>query len=96
MNLSFCEGNLLFVPVVYMIANFVHHDGAFWGIRFPGRPSSFHQSIVYIVEKHLKGSGDPVLDTCLQGLYLAIVALAVVSEVDWEFVEHIPGFKIII
>ena len=77
-----------------MIANFVHHDGAFWGIRFPGRPPPFYQSIVDIVEKHLKGSGDPVLDTGLQGLYLAVVTLAIVSEVDWEFVEHIPGFQI--
>jgi len=79
-----------------MIANFVHHDGTFWGIRFPGQASSFHQSIIYIVEKHLKGSGDPILDTGLQGLYLAVVTYAVVSEVDGEFVKHIPGFEIIV
>jgi len=77
-----------------MVANFVHHDGTFWGIRFPGRPPSFYQSIIDIVEKHLKGSRDPVLDASLQGLYLTVVALAIVSEVDWEFVEHIPGFQI--
>lgn len=56
---------LIFIPAVYMVANFVHHDRNFWGIRFPVRSSPFDQPIVDIIEKDLEGSWHPVLNTCL-------------------------------
>ena len=79
---------LIFIPAVNMVTNFVHHDRDFWGIRFPVRTSSFHQSIVDIIEKYLKGSRHPVLNASLQWLYLAMVVNTIIIELYGKLVEH--------
>lgn len=71
-----------------MIANLVYQDGAFGGICFPGRSSSFNEAVIHVIKKHLEAGGDPVLYTYLQWLYLSMIVLPVVGEVYWEFVEH--------
>jgi hypothetical protein len=83
---------LLFIPVVYLVTNSVHHDGAFWGIRFPVGASSFDHTIVDMVEEYLEFGGHPVLEPGLQGLDLAVVLPAVVSEADRKFIKHTIAF----
>jgi hypothetical protein len=78
----------LLIPVVYVVTNRVHHDGAFWGIRFPVRSFSFDQSIIYIVQDDLEGGGHPVLKAGLQGPDLAPVLPAIVGKTDGKFIKH--------
>jgi hypothetical protein len=83
---------LLFITIINLIADAVDHDGTFWGIRFPIGAPSFDRSIVYIIKKHLEGSGHPVLEASLERLYLAVVLPAVVVKTDRESIEHTIGF----
>ena len=78
----------LFVPVVNMIANNVHHDGAFWGIRFPVHSFLFDQPIIDVVQKDLEGSGPPAKSTRFQRFDLAVVFLSIIVKRNWKFIEH--------
>jgi hypothetical protein len=72
-----------------MIAYNIHHDGAFWGIRFPVHPFLFDQPIIDIVQKDLKGSGPPAKSTRFQRFDLAVVFLSIVVKMgNWKFIEH--------
>jgi hypothetical protein len=79
-----------------MVTDDIDHDGAFWGIGFPVRSLSFDQPAVDIVEEYLEGSGFAILNAGLQGLDLAIVLPAVVTERDWKVIEHKTGFSSLI
>ena len=71
-----------------MVADDVHHDRTFWGIRFPVRTPSFDKTAIDMIEEYLEGSGNAMLDTYLQGLDQAVVLNAVEPEVDGEFIKH--------
>jgi hypothetical protein len=75
-----------------MIANDVHHDGAFWGIRFPVSTSSFYQTAIYVIQEDLEGCGDTVQEACLEGFYFAVVVNAVIVERDRKFIKHKSSF----
>jgi hypothetical protein len=75
-----------------VIADDVDHDRAFWGIGFPVQPFSADQAIVDIVEEYLKGNGNAVLKTGLEGLDQSAVAFAVVVKLDGKCIEHKIGF----
>ncbi len=47
-------GRYLFVPVANVIIDDVHHDRAFWGIRFPAGAFSFDEAAVDVVEDELE------------------------------------------
>ena len=64
-QLSKCNPLLIFIPAIYVVTNSVHHDSALWGICFPVGASSFHQSIIHIIKKHLKGGWHPILQASL-------------------------------
>jgi len=84
---------ILFIPIINAIPNYIHHDRALWGIRFPVLPPPFHQPTISVVKEHLKGRRHPVLKTSLKGLDLTTVVLAVIFEIDWKSVKH--KFKVL-
>jgi hypothetical protein len=79
---------ILFIPIINAIPNYIHHDRAFWGIRFPLIPPPFHQPAVNVIEEHLKRRRHPVLKTPLKRLDLTTVVLSVIIKVDWKSVKH--------
>lgn len=78
----------LFIPIVNMIAYNIHHEGTLWGIRFPTHVFHFDQSIVNVIQKHLKGSRPPAKSTCLQRFYLAVVFLSIIVKRNRKSIEH--------
>jgi hypothetical protein len=71
-----------------MVADDIHHDGAFWGIGFPIGPPAPDEATVSIVEDDLEGRRNAVLKTGLEGFDLAVVLFAVVDKMDGKLVEH--------
>jgi hypothetical protein len=77
-----------------MISDNIHHDGAFWGIRFPVLAFPFDQSAIDIIKEDLEDRRDPVLKAALQGFDLAVIMFAVVVEADRESVKHRINFLV--
>lgn len=75
-----------------MISYDVHHDRAFWGIGFPVGAPSADEATIDVIENDLEGRGNAMLEAGLQGLDLAIIADAIVCELDWKLIEHKKGF----
>ena len=86
-NFNLC----LFVPIVNMIAYNIHHDGTFWGIRFPVHPSHFDQPIIDVVQEDLEGSGPPAESARFQRFDLAAIFLSVIVKRNRKLIKHMIG-----
>jgi hypothetical protein len=71
-----------------MIAYNIHHDGTFWGIRFPVHPSHFYQPIIDVVQEDLEGSGPPAESARFQRFDLATIFLSIVVKRNGKLIEH--------
>ena len=81
----------LFVPIVNMIAYNIHHESAFWGIRFPVHPSHSDQPIIDVVQEDLEGSGPPAKSARFQRFDLATIFLSIVVKRNGKLIEHMKS-----
>jgi hypothetical protein len=83
----------LFVPIVNMIAYNIHHNGAFWGIRFPVHPSHSDQPIIDVVQNDLEGSRPPAESARFKRFDLATIFLSIVVKRNGKLIEHMIGIN---
>lgn len=80
--------HFLLIPVINVIANRIHQDRAFWGIRFPVYASSPDKTIINVIQEYLEGGWHMMLHPGRKGLDEAAILLAVIVKADGKFIKH--------